>query len=52
MVPSTGVRVAVEWVDLMEEAVNDSSIEVEHRALMGTVLQKRSVSVSKPADLG
>nr|XP_020195337.1 actin cytoskeleton-regulatory complex protein pan1-like [Aegilops tauschii subsp. strangulata] len=43
--PNTGDRVAARCPDVMEEALNSSSIVAEHRALMGMVLQSnRSVN--------
>ena len=36
---NTRVRAAAGWPDVMEEALNSSSIIAEHRALMGVVLQ-------------
>lgn len=37
--PNTGDRVAAKWPNMMEDAVNSSSIVAEHHALMGVVLQ-------------
>jgi hypothetical protein len=43
--PDTGDRVVAGWTDAMEEALNSSSVNAEHRALMGVVLQSiRSVN--------